>query len=129
MNGHHLQWVLLKLNFDECSLGNSRKLVIEGLHRDHYGKVLRAFSKPTSQGLAIGEEILALLEGLLLANASSLSNFLVEDDSTIVIPWTNKKERGPWKFDGWLSQIIDISYKLGCSISWAPRLSNQAADA
>ena len=38
----------VKLNFDGCSLGNSRQLGVGGLLRDHYRSALRAFSKPAS---------------------------------------------------------------------------------
>ena len=54
-----------KLNFDVCSLYNPRQLRIRGLLNDHFGRVLRALSKPTNQDLAIKEKILAFLEGLL----------------------------------------------------------------
>lgn len=79
--------------------------------------VLKAFSKPAGRGLAIEEEILALLEGLAQAKALGFCNFLVEGDATSVISWATRKERGPWKFDGRLRQIIDISSELGCSFS------------
>ena len=52
-----------------------------------------------------------------------------EGDFAIVISWATKKERGPWKFDGWFCQIIDISSELGCFFSWGPCLSNHVIDA
>lgn len=45
---------------------------------------------------------------MLNAKALGLLNFLVKGDSTNVISWVIKKERGPWKFDRWLLQIIDF---------------------
>ena len=89
----------VKLNFDGCFLGNLVQLGIWGLIRDHYSRVLRAFFKPTGQGLAIEVEILAHLEGWLLVKALGFFNFLVEGDYAIVISWATKKERGRWKFD------------------------------
>ena len=66
--------------------------------------VERTFSKPLGQDLVIEVEI--LLKGLLKAQTLGLSNLLVEGDSTIVITWVTKKERGPWKFEEWLHQIF-----------------------
>ena len=62
--------------------------------------VLRAYSKLIGVGSAIEAEILGLLEGLKLAKAESLSNFLVEGDDAVVLSWVNKKEISLWMFDG-----------------------------
>ena len=78
-------------------MGNLGQLGIGRLIRDHSSGVLRAFSS-----LAIEAEILALLEELLLAKTLSISNFLIEGDSIVVISQAIKKERGPQKFDVWL---------------------------
>lgn len=53
----------VRLNFDGHFLGNFGQLEIEALLRDHFGIVVRAFSKPASQGSVIEAEILAALEG------------------------------------------------------------------
>ena len=66
--------------------------------RDHFGAMLRAFSKPAGEELIIGTEILALLEGLLQVRALSLSHLWVKGDSTIVIPWVSKSERSHLKY-------------------------------
>ena len=48
-----------------CLLGNSGWVGTGGVIRDHFGTVLRAFSKHAEMGLAIKAEILTLLEGLM----------------------------------------------------------------
>lgn len=45
-----------------------------------------------------------------------LSKLFVERDSTIVISWVSKREKGSWKFANQMRKIIDI---LGCFFSWA----------
>lgn len=42
-----------KPNFNGCSLGNGGQLRIGGLLQDHFGIVLKTFSKFAGQGLAI----------------------------------------------------------------------------
>ena len=37
-----------------------------------------------------------------------------------------KKKKGPWKFEKWLHQIINISLELKCSFCWSPNLGNHA---
>ena len=46
-------------------MGNSGWVGTGGVIRDHFGTVLRAFSKHAEMGLAIKAEILTLLEGLM----------------------------------------------------------------
>lgn len=74
----------VKLKFDGRSLGNPGQLRIGGLLRDHFGTVVRAFSKLAGQGLVIGEEILTHFERLLQAKGLGLSNFLGGGDSAMI---------------------------------------------
>ena len=83
----------IKLNFDECSLGNLGQREIGGLLRDNF-VVVRVFSQLVDQGFVVKVEILAHLGGLLQEKALDFSNLLVEGSFVIVISWTTKKERG-----------------------------------
>lgn len=102
----------IKLNFDGCYLGNLGQLGIEGC-LEIIVAVLRAFLKLCKLGFSHWGRNSCLFERVVLG----ISNFLVEGDYAIVILWVSKKERGLWKFDGWLHQTIDISSKFGCSFS------------
>ena len=51
---------LMKLNLDGCPMGCLGQIGIGGVIRNHFGMVLRAFSKHAKIGSAIKVEILAL---------------------------------------------------------------------
>ena len=44
-----------------------------------------------------------------------------------VISWLSKLERGPWKYAGWLHQILDAVSNLGCAFSSSPHFANHSA--
>lgn len=85
--------------------------------RDHNGIVVRVFSKLVGEGLAIRAEILALLEDLLQTRTLDLSNLQVEGDSAILLTQVAELERGTWRYDGWLCQILDDACILDCSFA------------
>lgn len=85
-------WRSIQLNLDGCSLGTLRQLEIGRVIRDHWGLVVKAYSKPAGVGFSIEIQIVVLLEGLMQTKASGLSNFVVQGNSTIVILWVAKKE-------------------------------------
>ena len=61
--------LLVKLNFDRCSLDNPEQLSIRAMIRDHWSAVLRAHPKASRMSSTIEVEIPALLEGLLQPKA------------------------------------------------------------
>ena len=56
---------MVKLNLNECSLSNHCQMGIKGVIRDHFGTILRAFSKQACMGLGIKAKILKLDNRLL----------------------------------------------------------------
>ena len=38
----------------------------------------------------------------------------MEGDSAILLSWVTKLERGPWRYDGWLRQILVVVCVLDC---------------
>ena len=72
--------------------------------RDHQGSIIKAYSKPIGDGFTIEVKIVVLLEGLIQTKALGLLNFVIEGDSTVVISWVPKKERGSW---------IQYPYRVG----------------
>lgn len=46
----------------------------------------------------------------------------------IVISWVSKRERVPWKYDGWIHQIINVVSNFRCSFSEALYVADQEAD-
>lgn len=91
----------LKLNFDGYSLGTLKQLGIGQEITQQWGLVIKAYSKPTNDGFAIEVEVVVLLEGLVLAKALGLSNFMVEGDPITVISWVAQKERVSWRLERW----------------------------
>lgn len=85
---------------DGCYLGNWGQLGIRGLVLDHCGRVLRAFSKLVDWSLAIEARN-------SIGQSFEFLNFMVEGDSTIIIPWLTKKERQRWKSDGSIYFLLE----------------------
>ena len=52
-------------NFDGCSLSNFIQIGVECMIKDHFGTIVRVFSKQVGVGLVIKADILVLLEDLL----------------------------------------------------------------
>ena len=46
----------------------------------------------------------------------------------IVISWVSKRERVPWKYDGWIHQIINVVSNFRCSFSEVLYVADQEAD-
>ncbi|RVW49195.1 hypothetical protein CK203_087459 [Vitis vinifera] len=101
-------WILppmgsFKLNFDECALGNLAQLAIASVIRDHSHTVLAAFPKPADER----------------ASTPRQGFWLLFREFTI--------SQGPWKYAGWLHQILDAASNLGCAFSSSPHFANHAA--
>lgn len=89
--------LVLKLNFDGCSLGNLGPSGFGGLISDALGSCVVGFSGPLGSGDAVFVEIKALLFGLWLIHSKGDLHipFIVEGDSTIVIGWLKGGKKGP----------------------------------
>ena len=79
--------------------------------RDHNGIVVRVFSK------LVGEDLAIRAEDLLQTRTLDLSNLQVEGGSAILLTQVAELERGPWRYDGWLRQILDDACILDCSFA------------
>lgn len=78
--------------------------------------VIKAYPKLTTESFTVEAEILALPKDLVQVKVLSIFNLIVERDSTVVISWVTKKERGSGGLMYSFS-IFFISVELGCSFS------------
>ena len=127
-------WILppmgsFKLNFDECALGNLAQLAIASVIRDHSHTVLAAFPKPADERASTPRQGFWLLfreftisQGFFISLTYGWNKIML-----FVISWLSKSERGPWKYAGWLHQILDAASNLGCAFSSSPHFANHAA--
>lgn len=120
---------VLKFNVDGSSRGNPGVSGAGGVLRNSTGATLGFFSLPLGITWAYIAEVKAILNALLFCKNNSVSQFVVESDSSLAVGWVVNKANRPWKLLFDLNQIDLLMVEVGCvEISHIFREANVEAD-
>ena len=89
--------------------------------------MLFMFSKNVGIKESNEAEVLAILEALMISSTFKKS-LIVKSDSSNAIRWVSKVERGPWRFQYYLNDIMALSSSIKVLFSHICRSANSMVD-
>lgn len=99
----------IKINVDDSFSYSILVSGIGGVFGDHLGLILLQFAKQVKAELVIHAEILAIMEGMLIAAASRWSgsmDFQIESDSRNAVSCFLDPATTPWRFQNTLREAL-----------------------